>query len=143
MSDLSYELAKRRVHQYKDESEKLMQSHRNAMECRDCEDFLKQGLDALRWLCQTEAMLREADYEGLHKYSNEAREAIRNLYVAWITPCEYAERMIDVQLKRGYEPDHLKQFREACEMVRDTADRIDWHKRAKQNVDILLAAEPW
>lgn len=120
-----------------------MHDHHAAMACRDCEDFLKQGLDALRWLRQTEVILREADYEGLQEFTPQAREAIRSLYVAWITPCEHAERMIDVQVKNGYQPDNLKEFREACGLVRDTADRIDWHKRAKQNVDSRLASEPW
>ena len=141
MSDLSYELAKLRIRRYRNESEGLLQTHREAMECRDCEDYLQQGLDALDCVRKADALLREADYEGIFEYSEEVREAIRALYAEWLVPCEYAEELIQKQFQRGYQPDNLEKFRTACEVVRDTVERTDWQEQLR--FKDRLEAEPW
>ena len=55
------QVARGRVDKYAGESVDLMRQHAEAMECRDCEDYLKRGIDAFKWVQRAQDMLRELE----------------------------------------------------------------------------------
>lgn len=141
--NLALMIAHRRVHAYADESDRLMQRHAEAMECRDCEEFLKKGMDAFKWLRCAEETMREADYEGLYEMTAEVRSALDRLSAAWLTPCEFAETWISSLAERGYAPDNLKEFRETCEEAEDLVQRRHWQNQATAMRALNSAEEVW
>lgn len=136
-------VASKRVHSYIGESDDLMGRHSQAMECRDCEDFLKHGIDTFKWLHSAEKFLREADYQGISEFDREVQESLKRLYIEWLRPCEFAEKWIASLEKRGLRPDNLKLFRDTCDQVRDIVQRRDWQNRATHARVLSTAKEDW
>ena len=144
MSDnLALSLARIRVHAYADASGELMKQHAEAMECRDCEDFLKMGIEAYQWLQRAEDTMREADYAGIFEFTRETRETLDTLYVAWLKPCEFAEKWIASLNNRSYFPDNLSKFRDACERAQESVQNRDWQNRATNTRVLGTAEESW
>jgi hypothetical protein len=114
-SDSSLLIATQRVKAYR-ERDALMEQHAQAMECRDCEDFLQAGIEAYKWLRQADESLREAAKAGFD-VGEEAKQALDTLYRCWLDPCEHAERRIQEQQKVGFPIANLPAFREACTFV--------------------------
>jgi hypothetical protein len=141
--NLALTLAHRRVHAYADESDELIRRHAEAMECHDCEDFLKKGIDAFKWLRRAEETVREADYEGIRETTPEIQESLALLYAAWMTPCEFAERWISSLAMRGYTPGNVEKFRSACEEAEETLQRRSWQSRANAARALNSAEEEW
>ena len=134
------DIATRRVHRYADD---LMRDHAQAMECRDCEEHLQQGIDAYKWLRRAEETLREADYEGILTFSKDLEMAIDTLYKAWLGPAEHAERWIKALRQKGYTPDNLNDFREICEDVKEIVGGREWGSKATKARASASAVEPW
>ena len=88
-SDLSLQFAKRFVEQYEGRYDEIMRRHFVAMECRDCEEFLRQGLNAFRWLRHAEETFRQAAVENLCTTQEDVEllkkgmEAV-NVLFAWL-----------------------------------------------------------
>jgi hypothetical protein len=142
-NDVLLELARRRIEAYAGETCELMRRHAEAMACRDCEDFLRLGIDAHKWLRRAEETLREAAYEGLLDFGPELHAAIDALNDAWLQPCEFAERWIAALAAGGYFPENLNEFQAACESVRDRAERRDWQVRASRPRVLHATDEDW
>jgi hypothetical protein len=136
-------LAHLRVHDYADESTDLMKRHEDAMECRDCEDFLKKGIAASKFLRMTDDIFREADAKGLASYDDEIRNAVQSLYVAWFNPIESVENWVQYLAARDYVPDNLEEFRKTCEEMRELSERRDWQARATSSRVLSSAEESW
>lgn len=113
------------------------------MECRDCEDFLRKGVESARFLRIAENIFRDADYRGISPFDDDIRSAIESLYVAWFNPCDFAEKWIADLGARGYTPDNVATFRQACEEMRDAIERKDWLSHATNARVVSLAEEPW
>jgi hypothetical protein len=144
MSDnMILNLAHHRVHAYAEQSDVLMRQHAEAMECRDCEVFLQRGIDANKWLRCAEESMREADKEGIFTFSQEIQDTLDALYLAWINPCEFAERWIQSLAERGYQPENRDDFRRACEETKDLLERRDWQKKAANARVLSTSKEPW
>lgn len=141
--NLALIIARRRVHDYATESHELMQNHAEAMECRDCEDFLAKGIDAFKWLRNAEDTMREADYQGVFEFSEPIQQALDALYEMWLVPCRFADTWIESIAARGYVPDNLKKFREACEEADYTVQHRDWKKKATKARVSSSAEEEW
>ena len=125
-NNLTLSMARKRVREYAAETDSLMANHAEAMECRDCEEWLKRGIDAQFWLCRAEEIMRAADEDGLCEFDTEMRRALDCLYEMWLRPCEFAETWIASLATRGYTPDNLGEFRDACDMARDIVERRHW-----------------
>lgn len=140
-------LASRRVRAFADDEQRrhetLIQSHEDALACRDCEGFLQLGIEAFKWLRRAEETMREADYEGLFDFDRETQDALDALYEAWIPPCKYAEEWIRILGERGYRPDNLDEFRNAQEGVSEIIEHRDWKSRARTYRAVAEAEEPW
>ena len=129
LSDYSIQVAERHVKEYIDKDE-LMTLHQEAMQCRDCEDFLQAGIEAYNWLWRAETTAHEAVRKGI-PVSPDVVKAITALYRRWLRPCERAEAKIQEQLLNQHCPSNLADFRRVCDDVRkrvhafDTYDAID------------------
>ena len=144
MSDnLTLAVARNRIRQYADESAELMQHHAEAMECRDGEEFLQRGIEALHWLIRAEEVMRAADADGLWPFDPNVRGVVDQLYVAWLEPKDFAERWISSLEHRGLIPDNVRAFRAACELCSDMAERRDWMALTANIREQCFAAEDW
>ena len=95
------------------------------MECRDCEEFLAEGIEAFRWLRTAEDIMREGDYQGVFEFTAELQKVLDLLYSAWLVPLEFVENWISSLAARGYTPKNLPKFRKVCE-------EAEVHRRAPQ-----------
>ncbi|MBW3538844.1 MAG: hypothetical protein KY476_01100 [Planctomycetes bacterium] len=130
MSDnLVLRLARHRLQEYADDAE-LMRQHAEAVECRDCEEFLQAGIDTFRFLRTAEELLREADWRGLHPMTPETREALHFLYAAWVEPCEDTKCWIRILSERGFKPDNADEFNRVSDEAHELLERSDWQRRA-------------
>jgi hypothetical protein len=114
---LAYKMARQHVDSFEQESA-LMREHQEAMDCRDCEAFLKIGIDAYRWLVFADEQIRRAVYRGDADVDHRLHEAVEQLFIAWLRPCQLAEEWIGLQEKRGFEVDNLGDFRRCEEECR-------------------------
>lgn len=95
-----------------------MARHAEATECRDCEDFLRMGIEAFDWLARADEAIRSAVYSGAMAFDPECDSTLAALYSEWLKPCEYAERWIAIQQNRGFHVDNLEEFRRCCQEAR-------------------------
>jgi hypothetical protein len=118
LDNLSYRAATALVHSYALEDE-VAGAHREAMDCRDCEDFLQLGIDAFQWVMRADQVLRRATFEGKAAFDPAQAEAgIRALCALWLKPCEPANRWISLQESRGFKVDNVERFHECCTEMR-------------------------
>jgi len=104
-------------------SDQVMRAHEEAMDCRDCEDFLKMGIEAFRWIERAHNNIYQSIYDGDTVFDHELDESLTKLYESWLTPCAHAEKWIAVQVSRGYYPDNLTEFRTCQENARDILEQ--------------------
>lgn len=130
--DVVINIARHHLRTYADESEKLMVDHQDAMECRDCEETLKAGILAYKWLKSADEVFREADYQGLKEYSEKRQKRIFNMFRKWLKRCRSVETWIERLRVRDYEPDNLAEFRNTCEEVEETVRQLEWQKGVAQ-----------
>jgi hypothetical protein len=140
MSNICITVAQRRVREYTDESDRLMQDHVDVLACGDCEAFLQHGINAYKWLQSAEEFLREADYQGLVAFEPDLRDALDSLYEAWMRPCEFAERWIVQNVQRGCQISNLAEYRAICEEASELLQEREWRRTAKR-ARVLLASE--
>ena len=115
-SDISLRLAEKHIEEYRDKDE-IISRHHEAMECRDCEDFLELGIEAYKWLRLADRMLRQAAVKGID-VSAEVTDALATLYRHWLIPCSHAEERIKQQEDRGFVLRNADAFRNAREQVK-------------------------
>jgi hypothetical protein len=113
LDDCTLQIARKRV----DAFSALMEQHRGAMKCRDCEELLRSGIDAYESLSDAERIIRQAAVEGFHVPSNVVT-ALDALYRAWLESCPLAEEQVKQQEKLGFTVANLAEFKTACDAVR-------------------------
>ncbi|MBS0266192.1 MAG: hypothetical protein JSS02_29955 [Planctomycetes bacterium] len=143
MNNICLDLAQRHVAEYTNESDRLMREHGAAMKCRDCEEFLQQGINAFKWLRQADDFLREADAAGVEAYTAELRETFDLLYKKWLEPLAFAEQWIQENVKGGYAPDNLAEFSQICEEAREFVETREWRHLSRVARGKLSAQEDW
>jgi hypothetical protein len=100
---IALRVASRHVDSFGQESDLIMALHYEAMECLDCEAFLKLGIDAYQWIIDADRDFRKAickspesvDFARIEAYLNE-------LCRAWISRSEEAVERIKTQMERGH-----------------------------------------
>ncbi len=117
--------AKRHIRNYNRETDGLMDAHREAMECLDCEAFLQLGIDAYAWLRRATKELRTSEIGMSPESIVESEETVRRLRILWMQPCECAEEWVAIQRSRDYKVSNLEEFRECCQKVRQTVDEAE------------------
>ena len=122
---LAMHAAAHNVELYEQHAEKIISDHHEAMECLDCQAFLQLGIDAFRWLVNTDELINKAIAHGIVEYNADLESKLEELFRRWLVPCDFANDWIDVQLRRGYQPDNLKRFRKCQAEARAIVKSID------------------
>lgn len=117
-------IARRRVNGYQRESE-WMKSHREAMECLDCEAFLQLGIEAYQWLLRADQAIRRSVFEDAIEWPADLNGTLELLFRRWLDPCEFARQRISVQESRGYEVANKDEFLDCCEQVEAIVSSFD------------------
>ena len=117
MQNLTFEYAESHVKHYKRAKQHLMDQHREALDCYDCEAFLQLGIDAFDWVMRADRVVRSAYADGTVEYSEDVESAVKELCKGWLGPCEYAEEWAQKHLASGYQIDNLVVFRECCRQM--------------------------
>lgn len=138
---IAFKSARRHVRFYARQSQ-LMERHEEAMDCRDCEDFLQLGIEALKWLQRAEEELRLSVYSGERQNSIELSDSLDRMYHMWLMPVHSAEQWVAIQATRGYTPDNLYEFRQSCEQAREVVENRDW-SRVSECSRSVQPAEDW
>lgn len=142
-NELSFRMAEASVRGYTQRADSWKQQHTEAMDCRDCEEFIQSGLEAFKWLCRSEQLVRQASYRGLCQFDDDTRSAFDMLYRAWLKPCDFAEEWIQKQVARGYTLDNLEEFRDACESVEYIIEHRGWVNETASSLQEQLSKEDW
>jgi hypothetical protein len=123
--DLTFKYARQHVAHYREEDDKLIAAHREAMDCFDCEAYLQLGIDAFNWLVKADAVIRRAIYRGVYEYDPDVEAALQELFRGWLEPCPNAEKWIMLQEQRGYTVSNVNEFRNCCEEVKAIVKSFD------------------
>jgi len=120
MTSLVFRTAQKHVRNYNEESREpdVMQVHREAMDCWDCEAFLQLGIDAFAWIEKASEQVRRDIASGDLEPNAESDESLDWLYRDWLKPVDCTEKWIARQIERGYRPANLVSFRSCVEKVR-------------------------
>lgn len=122
--DLTLRYAQQHVAHFRDE-DRVKRTHREAMDCCDCEAFLQLGIDAFDWLVRADTVIRQAIYRGVYAHDPQVEAVLQDLFRSWLEPCEYAEQWIQLQECRGSPVANLSKFRECREEVRAIVESFD------------------
>lgn len=128
------QLAKIRVQAFADESD-VMKNQNEATDWRACESFLQSGINAYRWLTETEAAVRDAEDHDSGESSCDIEAAIESLYQAWLEPCELAENWISRVQCQGFTVANVDEFREICEDVDEKIRHLSWVRMSTDAVN--------
>ena len=113
LDDYALQIARKRV----DAFGALMEQHREAMKCRDCEELLDSGIAAYQWLSDAEKIFRQAAVEGFQVPPNVVT-ALSALYRTWLGSCPFAEEQVNRQERLGFTIANWEEFKKASEAVR-------------------------
>jgi hypothetical protein len=116
-------LAEKHIQEYQDR-DAILSQHRQAMKCRDCEDFLGLGIQAFKWLKRADQTIREATIKGF-EVTPDVPEALAHLYRGWLLPCAHAEDQIRRQREQGFELRNLEEFEKARNFVEQQVRLLD------------------
>lgn len=122
---LAIHAATHNVELYVQHAENITSNQHEALDCLDCQAFLQLGIDAFRWLVNADELINKAIAEGIVEYDPELESKLEELFRRWLVPCQFANDWIDVQLRRGYQPDNLKKFRKCQAEVEAILNSID------------------
>jgi hypothetical protein len=98
-------------------AERLLKDHEEAMECRDCEDFLRLGIEAFQWLQKAHHSIQDDVYHGRSVYDAHVEHAITKLYQRWLKPCNTAQRWMKGLQDQGFELDNAIDFANCCDVA--------------------------
>lgn len=113
MTQCPLDEARKTVREFAEHSS-VIRDHHDAMECRDCEDFLERGIHAFESLIRADQFFRLAVAEGSLEYDPVIEDALEKLFRVWLDPCDRAYKWVDSLHQRGLEIDNLDTFKR-CE----------------------------
>lgn len=114
--NLTFRYAENHVTMYEQGADQqILQDHREAMDCLNCEAFLQIGIEAFNWLTKADHIIRRGVLDGCADIDfAEMEQSIQNLAIRWLGPCDFANEWIDLQIRRGFTVEGLEEFRR-CE----------------------------
>ena len=141
--DSTLQLAQKYVEEYTKHDDAMAQHYAVMEKCEACEEFLRLGVNAHKWLRQADETLREAARQGI-EVPAESRDALEVLYRDWLEPCADAEKLIKKQEDSGYAPGNLAEFRLAREDVERRVRLLDMDKALDDaSRGVVFDAEFW
>lgn len=111
------------------EFESVMENHRDAMDCFDCESFLRLGIEAHRWLSTAERHIIARASKGYP--APEVHEAMHSLFNGWLKTSQIAQIWIDRVSNNGFNINGLEEFYEAREAV---VGWLDCYERSREAI---------
>lgn len=105
--------------------EHLMQDHKEAMECMDCETCIQLGLDAYKWLVRADEQFNQSVAQGIMEFDKMIADTIENIYSIWYDLSNKMNTWIDLQITRGFELNNLRKFRECQRLVKAAISESD------------------
>ena len=104
------------VEDYEGRCGEIMRQHFEAMQCRDCEELLEQGLNAYQRVRQADETIRLPARENLSTTEEDlallarAPQSLRFVFDLWLRPAERLEwRVLDPE-RTGYTMAHAADF---------------------------------
>jgi hypothetical protein len=83
------------LNQYTEGQDPIVKASNEAAVCHACEEWLQSGIDACRWIFTASEAIRQAYVRDLKIDGVEFASAkIRELYKAWLKPCDSVEGLI-------------------------------------------------
>jgi hypothetical protein len=126
-----------------DVNESWLPAHKDAMECRDCEDELAKLIGAWGWIKQGVETVREAHYLGLIDIAPEVCENVSSVYNSWLQSAERADAQIREQVSRGHTPDNYTEFQACRDEVQAWVSESTWRGLASKDRVERWAKESW
>lgn len=142
-NSLIVELAQIQVARYRHDLDEVMKHHVEAMECRDCEEWLQKGIETFQWLQWAEKILRQADYEGLYSFTPEMRQTIVSMYANWLAPRDSVLHWVEELRAKGYLPDYVSEFETACDIADEIVQKRQFVEVVGRSLKQILAHEEW
>ena len=121
-------------------SDQLLRDHSQAIEARDCENFLKLAIEAFHWLEEARADIREDILAGRLIYDRQGEASITELYEKLVAVCTGVENWVQTQLARGHALENLQQFRACRAEAEDILETRQLHHLA-ENARQAIAEE--
>ncbi len=130
MGIIAFRAAKREVYLYRREcrrfrklqrslarhrAEQFLKDHKEAMECRDCEDFLRLGIEAFQWLQKAHRNIQDDVYQGRSVFDEHVEHSITKLYQRRLKPYSTAQRWMNRLQDQGFELDNAIEFVRSCQ----------------------------
>lgn len=125
---VAYEFAKDHVPGYADRSAQVMKDHKEAMDCRDCETLVAEGLHLYQLLCRADENYHHWVFEHDRPRNPEFEKDLRNLFEVWLRPCDDIDDWIDLHLQRGYDVEGAGKFRTYMHQARAILKAFDEDK---------------
>jgi hypothetical protein len=85
------------------------------MECRDCEDFLRLGIEAFQWLQKAHQSIQDDVVHARSVFDGHIEHAITKLYQRWLKPYATAEHWMKGLQDEGFEIDNAVEFARCCQ----------------------------
>ena len=100
----------------------MLRDHAEAMECRDCEDCLRLGLQAFEWIRTAHAHFQADVLSGDAAFDDNFEQVITGLYATWLAVSEVVEPWVAKLENRGYTVEAAGKLRECCQEARDAIE---------------------
>jgi len=130
MSDVNF-YALRTAKQYvenfaKDFDEQLISDHQDAIECFDCEDFIRTGVDAYRWLILADQRFRRLILERKidEPVQEKISELLERLIRSWHATSLVVDQRLATLLAKGFEVD-VGEFRDCEHQIKAMVEFLD------------------
>ena len=138
--------AARRVQEFRDiahdHGTSVVDESRQAMDCLECDDFLRLGVEAYRWITRVDELLRFALYRGSCDYDETVESAILGLLTEWLSQSSAAIKWASLCKAHGYKLDNEAEFLECVSAAQGAlryADRDDLPKAVAECRDQAIA----
>lgn len=132
-ASLEFQLAERQIWHFEHREEATRQELPTS-DSRQCEEWLRSGIDAYKWLARSEEAARLADAEGLAELTPAADAAIAGLYQRWLTQYDLAESWIANVLREGHSLASLREYQECGSLVRDWLEQHEFYLLGQQSL---------
>lgn len=120
--NLDLELAECQLQQF-EHDDPVLRDHREAEDYWRCEEFLKVGIEAYKFLSRAEEAFIVADVAGIAEYSAELQSFVKALYGRWLATCPSAVEWINRLSAQGHDVENRKAFLACVDLVQDWTER--------------------
>lgn len=113
--------------------------HHEAMECRDCEDFLLAGVQAFHWIKSADTRFRSALYKDQVSVADalEIEAELENYIRTWSQKSHDADDWVKKLKSLHFKVEHLAEFEKCKEEVASMISFWDSESRLSENMERL------